>query len=60
MNACGLHVLNLTLCDPGYLRKLPPPPPLPSPKISKLLYQLSPYHSCAFAQVFDACSSWSF
>ena len=33
------------------------PPPLRS---RKLLCQSSPYHTCAFYQVFQACSNWNF
>ena len=40
--------ITLTLSDSGYLRKLPPPP-LQS---RKLVYQLSPYHACAFYSMF--------
>ena len=52
-------IKRLTLSDPGYFRQLtirggggfksPPPPPLRS---RNLLCQSSPYHTCAFYQVF--------
>ena len=46
-----------TANDPGRVGFKSHPPPLRS---RKLLCQSSPYHICAFYQVFWACSSWNF
>ena len=34
--------------------------PLPPLQSRKLLCQSSPYHTCAFYQMVQACSSWNF
>ena len=46
-----------TANDPGGGGFKSPPPPLGS---RKLLCQSSLYHTCAFYQVFQACSNWNF